>query len=76
MNRTPRSCLVLGLLPPTLLPAAQKIDLDRVTPVPADQTIPVLFIADEGHGMGNLDNQVELYGRIAAFLAKHLMPRK
>ena len=35
-----------------------------------------LFIGDEGHGMGNLDNQVELYGRIEAFLAKHLMPKR
>ncbi len=35
-----------------------------------------LFIGDEGHGMGNLDNQVELYGRIETFLAKHLMPKR
>lgn len=35
-----------------------------------------LFIGDEGHGMGNLDNQVELYGRIEAFLAKHLLPKR
>lgn len=35
-----------------------------------------LFVGDEGHGMGNLDNQVELYGRIEAFLAKHLMPKR
>lgn len=35
-----------------------------------------LFIGDEGHGMGNLANQVELYGRIEAFLAKHLMPKR
>lgn len=34
-----------------------------------------LFIGDEGHGMANLDNQVELYTRIEAFLAKHLMPK-
>ncbi|AOS43236.1 Prolyl tripeptidyl peptidase precursor [Lacunisphaera limnophila] len=35
-----------------------------------------LLVGDEGHGMGHLDNQVELYGRIEAFLAKHLMPKK
>lgn len=34
-----------------------------------------LLVGDEGHGMGHLDNQVELYGRIEAFLAKHLMPK-
>ena len=32
-----------------------------------------LFVGGEGHGMGHLDNQVELYGRIEAFLAKNLM---
>jgi acetyl esterase/lipase len=35
-----------------------------------------LLVREEGHGMGNLANQVELYGRIEAFLAKHLMPKK
>lgn len=34
-----------------------------------------LLIRDEGHGMANLENQVELYARIEAFLAKHLMPK-
>jgi dipeptidyl aminopeptidase/acylaminoacyl peptidase len=32
-----------------------------------------LFISGEGHGMGHLKNEVELYGRIEAFLAKNLM---
>lgn len=32
-----------------------------------------LFIGGEGHGMAHLKHQVELYGRIEAFLAKHLM---
>lgn len=32
-----------------------------------------LFKGGEGHGMGHLDSQVELYGRIEAFLAKNLM---
>ncbi len=32
-----------------------------------------LFKGGEGHGMGHLDNQVELYERIEAFLAKNLM---
>lgn len=42
MNRMLRTCpfLALTLLVPTL-PAADKIDLDRVTPVPADQPIPI-----------------------------------
>lgn len=35
-----------------------------------------LFKGGEGHGMGHLDAQVELYGRIEAFLAKHLMAAK
>ncbi|MBI2511443.1 MAG: S9 family peptidase [Opitutae bacterium] len=33
-----------------------------------------LLVSEEGHGMGHLKNQVELYSRIEAFLAKHLMP--
>lgn len=35
-----------------------------------------LLVRDEGHGMAHLDNQVELYGRLEAFFAKHLMPKK
>jgi dipeptidyl aminopeptidase/acylaminoacyl peptidase len=35
-----------------------------------------LIISDEAHGMAHLDNQVELYTRIEAFLAKNLMPAK
>ncbi len=34
-----------------------------------------LIVREEGHGMGHLDNQVELYSRIEAFLGKHLMPK-
>jgi dipeptidyl aminopeptidase/acylaminoacyl peptidase len=30
------------------------------------------LVSEEGHGMGHLDNQVELYSRIEAFLAKYL----
>jgi len=33
------------------------------------------FVREEGHGMAHLDNQVELYGKIEAFLAKHMAPR-
>ncbi|HEY5551002.1 MAG TPA: S9 family peptidase [Opitutaceae bacterium] len=33
------------------------------------------FVRDEGHGMAHLENQVELYGKIEAFLAKHMAPR-
>jgi dipeptidyl aminopeptidase/acylaminoacyl peptidase len=32
-----------------------------------------LIVREEGHGMGHLDNQVELYSRIETFLAKNLM---
>jgi len=35
-----------------------------------------LLVSDEGHGMGHLDNEVELYTRIEAFLAKNLVPAK
>jgi dipeptidyl aminopeptidase/acylaminoacyl peptidase len=35
-----------------------------------------LFARDEAHGMAHLDNQVELYTRIEAFLAKYLAPAK
>lgn len=35
-----------------------------------------LLVGDEGHGMAHLENQVELYGRIEAFFAKNLMPKK
>lgn len=35
-----------------------------------------LFFREEGHGTAHLDNTVELYGRIEAFLAKHLMPKR
>lgn len=31
-----------------------------------------LFVSGEGHGMGHLKNQIELYNRIESFLAKHL----
>lgn len=34
-----------------------------------------LFVGGEGHGMGHLDHQVELYGRIESFLARHLMAK-
>jgi dipeptidyl aminopeptidase/acylaminoacyl peptidase len=34
----------------------------------------VMFAGGEGHGMRHLDNQVELYTRIEAFLAKNLAP--
>jgi len=34
----------------------------------------VLLVRDEGHGMGHLDNQLDLYRRIEAFLAKNLAP--
>jgi dipeptidyl aminopeptidase/acylaminoacyl peptidase len=34
----------------------------------------VMFAGGEGHGFGHLGNQVELYTRIEAFLAKNLAP--
>ncbi len=34
-----------------------------------------LIVSEEGHGMSHLENQVELYSRIEAFLAKNLMPK-
>jgi len=37
-------------------------------------TYEKLFIADEGHGMQYLGNQVELYDRIVVFLDKYLKP--
>ena len=36
-------------------------------------TFEKMIVREEGHGMGHLDNQVELYSRIEAFLAKNLM---
>lgn len=33
-----------------------------------------MLVRDEGHGMGHLDKEVELYTRIEAFLAKYLKP--
>jgi dipeptidyl aminopeptidase/acylaminoacyl peptidase len=33
-----------------------------------------LIVGEEGHGMAHLDNQVELYTRIEAFLDKYLKP--
>jgi dipeptidyl aminopeptidase/acylaminoacyl peptidase len=33
-----------------------------------------LLVSEEGHGMGHLKNEVELYTRIEAFLAKYLAP--
>ncbi|MDX2188058.1 MAG: alpha/beta fold hydrolase [Opitutaceae bacterium] len=33
-----------------------------------------MIVSGEGHGMGKLSNQVELYERIEAFLAKNLAP--
>ncbi len=33
-----------------------------------------LLVSEEGHGMGHLTNEVELYTRIEAFLAKYLAP--
>ena len=35
-----------------------------------------LLVRDEGHGMSHFENQVELYTRIEAFLAKYLAPAK
>jgi len=34
------------------------------------------FIGGEGHGTAHLENTVKLYGRIEAFLAKNLMPKR
>jgi dipeptidyl aminopeptidase/acylaminoacyl peptidase len=34
------------------------------------------IVGEEGHGMGHLDNQVELYSRIEAFLDKYLKPAR
>jgi dipeptidyl aminopeptidase/acylaminoacyl peptidase len=34
------------------------------------------LVSEEGHGMGHLDNQVDLYTRIEAFLAKNLKADK
>ena len=33
------------------------------------------LVGDEGHGMAHLDNEVELYTRIEAFLEKNLKPK-
>ncbi len=35
-----------------------------------------LIVSEEGHGMAHLDNEVELYTRIEAFLAKNLLPKQ
>jgi dipeptidyl aminopeptidase/acylaminoacyl peptidase len=35
-----------------------------------------LIVSEEGHGMGHLENRVELYSRIEAFLAKNMTPVK
>jgi acetyl esterase/lipase len=35
----------------------------------------VWLVSGEGHGMGHLKNEVQLYTRIEAFLAKHLPPK-
>jgi len=35
----------------------------------------VMIVAGEGHGMSKLKNQVELYSRVEAFLAKYLAPK-
>ena len=35
-----------------------------------------LLVSDEGHGMGHLKNEVELYTRIEAFLDRYLKPVK
>lgn len=34
-----------------------------------------MLVREEGHGMAHLNNQVELYGRIEEFFAKHMAPR-
>lgn len=34
------------------------------------------FVGEEGHGMRHIEHQVELHGRIEAFLARNLAPRK
>jgi dienelactone hydrolase len=39
-------------------------------------TYEKLFFGGEGHGTAHLANTVELYGRIEAFLAKNLMPKR
>ena len=36
----------------------------------------VFIVSGEGHGMSRLKNEVELYGRVEAFLAKYLAPEK
>jgi dipeptidyl aminopeptidase/acylaminoacyl peptidase len=35
-----------------------------------------LLVREEGHGMGHLENQVDLYTRIEAFLDKNLKAAK
>lgn len=50
----------------TLISALQKHGVPHET----------LLVSEEGHGMGHLDNQVELYGRLEAFFSKNLMNAK
>jgi len=35
-----------------------------------------MIVGSEGHGMAHLDNRVDQYSRIEAFLAKYLQPDK
>ncbi len=55
-------------------PVASRLESQRlVTQLKKhDKVHESLFIAREGHGMAHLDNRVELYQRIEAFLAQHL----
>jgi len=50
---------------------------DRLVSALKKRNVPheTMFVSNESHGFGNLDNRVELYTRIEAFLARHLAPR-
>lgn len=50
---------------------------DRLVSALKKRDIPheTMFVSNETHGFRNLDNRVELYTRIEAFLARHLAPR-
>jgi dipeptidyl aminopeptidase/acylaminoacyl peptidase len=50
---------------------------DRLVSALKKRNIPheTMFAANESHGFQNLDNRVELYTRIEAFLARYLAPR-
>jgi len=55
-------------------PRVTKKESDQIVHAMVEKKIPVTYVlyADEGHGFARPENQLDFFGRVEEFLAKHL----